>query len=302
MTAPRFFCRDASLARGESLMGTASTVRRWILVERASGWHEQAIETFDGETRALLRAAKRASGARVLLIRRHGMRREPGAQLFAAFTGRGRRWLEQRRLADLSQLADPTWEALRRGHSVGLPRVSGPGANGLRFFVCTHGRHDACCARHGRPVAEALDAHWPKQTWETSHIGGDRLAGNILVLPLGIYYGRVDPGEAVAVMQRLAEGELSLPHYRGRTFLPFAAQAAEWHLRQDTGLTGVDELTMTEHRRKSDGHTESSFVARSGRAWNVSVAADEGPLSQLTCQSTGQHRATVHRLIAIRPG
>src|SRR4029453_5830608 len=60
------------------------------------------------------------------------------------------------------------------------------------------GRHGACCAERGRPVAAALAQAHPEETWEVSHIGGDRFAGNLLVLPNGLYYGRLDPGPALA--------------------------------------------------------------------------------------------------------
>jgi hypothetical protein len=48
------------------------------------------------------------------------------------------------------------------------------------YLVCTHGRHDACCAVRGRPVAAALAAAYPERTWECSHIGGDRFAANVV--------------------------------------------------------------------------------------------------------------------------
>ena len=61
------------------------------------------------------------------------------------------------------------------------------------YLVCTHGRHDACCALRGRPVALELDRVRPGRVWETSHVGGDRFAANLLVLPTGEVYGRVLP-------------------------------------------------------------------------------------------------------------
>ena len=59
------------------------------------------------------------------------------------------------------------------------------------FLVCVHGRREVCCAVRGRPVAQALAARWPGQTWECSHLGGDRFAPNVLVVPDGTTYGRL---------------------------------------------------------------------------------------------------------------
>ena len=73
------------------------------------------------------------------------------------------------------------------------------------ILVCAHGVHDACCAIRGRPVAAALAEHFPGQVWECSHVGGDRFAPNVVLLPDGFYYGNLDPESAVrAVRQHLA--------------------------------------------------------------------------------------------------
>ena len=95
-------------------------------------------------------------------------------------------------LTDIHEVHDLDVEALGAGRSPGLTPHAGPG---LR--VCTHGRHDTCCAERGRPVAAALAAAHPELTWEVSHIGGDRFAANALVLPHGLYYGRLDADSVV---------------------------------------------------------------------------------------------------------
>ena len=61
------------------------------------------------------------------------------------------------------------------------------------YLVCTHGKHDPCCAQRGRPVTAALAAARPGRVWQASHLGGCRFAPTVLVLPLGLMYGRVGP-------------------------------------------------------------------------------------------------------------
>ncbi len=85
------------------------------------------------------------------------------------------------------------------------------------FLACTHGRHDTCCAERGRPVAAALSQTHPEVSWEVSHIGGDRFAGNVLVLPDGLYYGRVSPDTAPALVESHLSGHLTLDLLRGRS-------------------------------------------------------------------------------------
>ena len=51
--------------------------------------------------------------------------------------------------------------------------------------VCAHGKHDQCCAVRGRSATAAIAAQYPELTWECSHLGGDRFAAAMLVLPEG---------------------------------------------------------------------------------------------------------------------
>ena len=102
------------------------------------------------------------------------------------------------------------------------------------LLVCTHGKHDRCCARYGRPLYQALaeqaDDGW---VWQSSHVGGDRFAGNVVVLPDGLYFGRVEPADAWSLLDEYLAGRIDLEHYRGRSAHTFAEQAAERAIRAD---------------------------------------------------------------------
>src|SRR5207237_3431413 len=85
------------------------------------------------------------------------------------------------------------------------------------LLVCTHGKHDPCCARYGRPLYAALsevsEAEW---VWQVTHVGGDRFAGNLVCLPEGLYFGRVGAADAWPVLEDYLAGRIRLDHYRGR--------------------------------------------------------------------------------------
>ncbi|MCB9592882.1 MAG: sucrase ferredoxin [Sandaracinaceae bacterium] len=296
MSNSALLCREESLAVGEPHFGTASTVRRWILIERDGPWGPTAVDDnrFPDDIRARIGALRKATGARVLMIRRFGGREQPGVRVMFAYTARDRVWLEELRLESIDGLFSRDLSPLRRGESVG-----GDPIHDLRWFVCTHGKHDPCCAKYGRPVAQALDARWPEETWETSHIGGDRFAGNVLILPLGIYYGRVEPENAVSLIAALRDGQLSLRHFRGRTAYPFDVQAAEWWVRQRHALLGLDDLTFTGHRTTDAARSLTTFRLSNGRTLEVDIEKGAGQLRQLTCRASLEHRAPRFRLVAI---
>ena len=165
----------------------------------------------------------------MLLVRRPagGSTGPAGVRVFAAWTHHSDPWLETTVLDDLAGVHDLDLEALAAGRSPGLTPHHEP-----VLAVCTHGRHDTCCAERGRPVAAGLAEAFPEETWEASHLGGDRFAANLLVLPHGLYFGRLEPATARGVARLLAAGELDLDHLRGRSGLATSLQAAEAALRR----------------------------------------------------------------------
>ena len=117
--------------------------------------------------------------------------------------------------------------------------------------------------------------------WECSHIGGDRFAGNLLVLPRGLYHGHLDPSSALEVADALADGRLALDHLRGRSDLAMPVQAADIAVRRRLGLTGLDDVRPTSAR--SDGDLTSVTLAAADEEVTVQVRRVLEPAQQLTC-------------------
>jgi hypothetical protein len=276
-----FRCAGASEDRGDDLAGTASTVRSFLLVEHAGSWGTDALRDArlpDG-LGAHLAAEGRRHRVRVLLVRRHGRRDDGGVRVFAARAAGARSWIEAATLDSVEEVRDLDLPALGAGRSTGLEAHAGP-----LLAVCTHGRHDACCAERGRPLAAALAAsRHADAVWECSHIGGDRFAGNLLVLPRGLYYGRLGPDSALAVADALADGRLELDHLRGRSDLAMPVQAADVAVRRRLDLAGPDDVRPTTAR--TEGEVTSVVLDAGGRSVTVRVRRILGPAQRLTCSA-----------------
>ena len=169
-----------------------------------------------------------------------------------------------------SRLGGPDGDTLAPDHLQAPP--AGHGGDERFLMVCTNGRHDACCANEGRPLVRAMRARGPAPVWECSHIGGDRFAANVVLLPHGCYFGRVGPDDLDAFLTELDEGRLPLAHYRGRSALPPPAQAVEIAVRTETGERRIDALTGWRRERLGDDRW-AVRVDLDGRRYRAEVTA-----------------------------
>jgi hypothetical protein len=214
--------------------GTAAPAAGYVLVEQPGGWGRQALTSsrLDPDVGQALSARAIALGLRALLVRRPGRHPEPVRRRWSVVSSRAGREVSQ--WGDFG--ADEELLTLPLDGSAGSPSYQ------PFFLVCTHGRHDTCCAVEGRPVAAALERVRPGAVWECSHVGGDRFAANVLAMPYGLYYGRVRPEDAEDLVAAHDRGEV-LPHLlRGQSTTVPAAQAAIAHARSVLGERRLEAL------------------------------------------------------------
>lgn len=297
--APPFRCAAASLARDEDLAGSASTVRAFLLLENPGPWGVHALREARLPTEVLdrLRLLERAHRVRPLLIRPCGRRTAGAVRLFVAWTAGHHPRLETTTLDDPRALLDLDPAALASGRPLGLDEAPQP-----LIGVCTHGRHDACCAEQGRPASAALAQAHPELAWQVSHIGGDRFAGNMVVLPHGLYYGRVDAGSAVAVADAHLAGRVELGHLRGRSGWAMPVQAAEVALRRRLGETRLDAVRLVRRRRDPDAGLTRVDLEVDGARWAVEVVTTTGPeRAQLTCRAGRENPLPHHEVRRLEP-
>jgi sucrase/ferredoxin-like protein len=268
---PRAFCSEVSLENAEPLAATASRVDHWILVEYRGLWGHDALSgsgLSDQVKQRLRELAAARRNTKLLFVRRTERRGRAGiAVLWGSSPERGAT-LSRAELDGYEDLLDLDLTA--PGELIGHPLL----------LVCTHGKHDRCCARYGRPLYQALAEQAEEEwVWQSSHVGGDRFAGNVVFLPEGLYFGRVGPVEAWPVLDEYLAGRIDLDHYRGRACYPPPVLAAERAVREASGLRGIDELELVSH---AEGRVAFRAV---GRRYDVEVTREVGQLTHLTCSA-----------------
>jgi hypothetical protein len=195
--------------------------RAWLLIEHPGPWpHEPSEAELRDPLRAVVDEAVEL-GIRVQMIRRPGSR-GAGDGVLAGWTAGSEPWLRRGSLSGGLEGLDLAGLAAGKLISFGSP-VSEP-----VFLVCGHAQRNACCARFGGPLAQALAARYPGQVFQTTHVGGHRFAANLVILPHGLYYGPVGLAEATAAIAAYQRGAVMAGRYRGRAGQPKPTQEAEY--------------------------------------------------------------------------
>lgn len=292
-------CAAAARVRGDALIGSVPTTRRWLLLEHPGPWQHDALGGLGLPAPVLdpLVAAIRAQGARALLVRRPGRTQPAPDRAWGVLDQRSGavRWGRWSAPEDLLDAAAALAEDVVDGE---------PGEQVL--LVCTHGRHDTCCAVWGRPVAAALAQRWPEQTWECSHLGGDRFAANVLVAPDGLYYGRLDGDTAVDVVAAHLRGEVDPTFLRGFSDVPPVVQAAVGAVHARFGPAPARGVRATDLQVLATDTWSVQLVADAPLPARVSAVVTRGRQAPavLTCGAGAPSTAavfTVSDVVAVPP-
>ena len=285
-------CAMSSLDVGEALFGSAiGGVERWLLIEHDGAWAREAIDSPELPT-GLVEAARRwlkgGPGRRVQLIRRGGSSTDvyPGGRrrIFLVDAREGREETFAAAVADVAWDGGvdggprPAFELEGRDDE---ERVAWTPHAGPMVLVCTHGKRDVCCARLGVPIALALAdelAHdAPQVVWQTSHVGGHRFAANLVLLPHGYHFGRLEEPVARRVVRGYLRGRLTdLDRMRGRSSYTSEVQAADYWYRQASGQCGPGAIRVVRVDSYGGGVAVTLRDLGSGETHELCVAREVG--------------------------
>lgn len=257
--------------RQGSMLGTAEQVDVWLMLEAPGSWPARAIEegTLDAEVAQWLELAVQKLSAQGLRVRPQ-LIKQPGRKLGEAgarrtlMIGYAERLFQVVVQSDAQLVGldvDKLLEDVRTDRETLATRL-----DETHYFVCTNGRRDLCCARFGLPVFRQLQEQIGSRAWQVNHVGGHRFAPNVLCLPKGVLYGRVQPADVAAFLQLVESGVLAFNWLRGRAVYSPQVQAAE-------GLLAQQQLKLL-HVSATDAVTRVEFIGPEERV-AISVARSE---------------------------
>ena len=275
-----FQCAVAARDRDEPMFATASQVRRWLLIEVRGAWGRDAVADSD-----LARYAPAAGGG--------GCRPSRSGSSPSAATSIAPRRTPCRCSTStpaaapiVAVLAPPGRHAARAPSTPPPTCRSAVTADALapssatRSYSCARTVATiACCATFGRPLARVLRQGARRDdVWECSHIGGDRFAANLVILPEGLYFGRCDGDAAERVIddyQRRCDPPRQLPRSLGARLLRTGRRV----LRPPRARPDVDRRR---HRRSG------ASTRRRGRSPSTSTTAASTRTVEVHVARTGR--------------
>ncbi|HEV2880675.1 MAG TPA: sucrase ferredoxin [Pyrinomonadaceae bacterium] len=291
MSQPFFYCSNLSRAAGERTFGTASVGEVWLLIEyrEALGAHALGDSVLSVEIkRHLNKFCKTVPRARLLFIKQERQRLDP----LSCFVVRCRERapsIEQFELSGYDDLLKFDLTVLAAGGS----REGGVRLDTPLYLVCTHGKRDKCCAKFGYALYKSLrdDAAEGSdggggRVWQSSHVGGDRFAANLICFPHGLFYAHVTEDAGRRIVEEYEGRRVVLEGYRGRACYSYPVQAAEFFIRTETGLSALDGLRYRRHERTGDRSWRVTFAATDGTLHEAHIAARTSEFhNYITCQS-----------------
>ncbi len=307
MSAPAagFFCADAAFERDEPMFATASQVERWLLIEQSGPFSGESVPAGRIDARGAdppLEAGARRAGAAGADPAARGVDAEAGLRVFYADVRPG-----QERLVTLLAADDADSQALR---TLALTDPAWTPVTDPLYLVCTHGKHDPCCAVRGRPVAAALaQALGPGpglgvQPHRRRPFRRQHRRPSVRPVPRAGRAGGSDRGRRASLMT----GRVPVHYLRGRSSLSLPAQAAQHFARTQGGLSAADAIgdlpPRQTHPAPGDGNA----------AWTIVLGTPSGDVSvtvrrtmsataaQLTCHVSEPKHYPQWELVRIEGG
>jgi hypothetical protein len=285
MARPIFYCSKMSRNVREKPYGTASIGNVWVLVEYSSAWGPKVLEDSDLAPmvkRYLSRTIRNIPQARLLFIKQERAARD-FLTLFIVTSGEQAPSIVEFHLQNLKEILNIDVAAVVAGDMAGGAIVREP-----LFLICTHGRRDKCCAKFGYALFKSLRNELGENLWQSSHVGGDRFAANLICFPHGLFYGHVTDDAGKFIAREYEQGRMVVDNYRGRACYAHVAQSAEFFIRHESDLRGLDDLRYLSRERTSENSWRVEFYAPQEHATHVACITGRPSEFEtyLTCHST----------------
>jgi hypothetical protein len=273
MVQQDFYCSQLSRGVEENAFGTASVGEVWLLVEYTEPWGPHALNdsSLSREVKNYLnQLIRRIPRSRLLFIKQE-RRHQPTFNFFIIRARERKPFIVRFVLDDYEKLREHYLDVA--ACAAGEKTEGGEIITDPLYLVCTHGKRDKCCAKFGYPLYKALRQERDSLVWQSSHVGGDRFAANLICFPHALFYAHMTEENASEVAGSYERGRIVLEKFRGRACYSYPVQAAEFFIRRETGLSGINELRGLSSERVGDDNWRVRFSTADAREIHQAMIA-----------------------------
>lgn len=276
-------CSQMSSRSGEHLYGTALEVKNWFLLEYSGVWKRDAFPQS-----ALPEEVKEHLGgflssfeeSRIQLIGGPG----PSSGDPAFYYAHSSEFSPKLYKFEIEKYEDIL--SIDLGELVESGEIEKFSCEERLALVCTHGARDGCCAVAGSGVYKELLKKEGISAWRTTHVGAHRFAANIVMLPEGIYYGRVNGENLEDIVSSHLRGEIFLDCYRGRSCFSQTSQVSDYFLRKEIEKLGIYDIRWEFEKDREDYTAVEFGVEGETTVYSINtVVMNSGVKLQTSCDS-----------------
>ena len=293
-----FYCSELSRTSSERAFGTASVGEVWLLVEYTQPWGTRALHDSNLSVEVknyLHQLVRRVPRARLLFIKQE-RRRERGFNFFIVRAREQDPFIQKFELDDYEQLRSIYTDVASAAE--GKRPSGGTAFTEPLYLVCTHGKRDKCCAKFGYPLYKSLREERDGLVWQSSHVGGDRFAANLICFPHALFYAHMTEDAARAAVEAYERREIVLDKFRGRACFSYPVQSAEFFIRAEAGIADLDALRYLSRERVEEHHWRIHFITPDKKSIHEAVVSRRTSTfhNYITCGDTEEKRVVQYYL------
>lgn len=274
-------CADNSRQNHEPFLGSASPAQVWIALSAPTPWGTHALSSIEiGETNKKHLTALFNIGldSRIQIITRPDA---VGIVLFFAVSKEQDTRLYKIPLGSYDDILTLDWQALLANHDRYHQYLSQEAI----FLICTNEQHDPCCGKFGQALFDTSSSY--PNVWQSSHLGGDRFTANIVSLPQGNYYRRVDTEALSEIMVAEKQGWIAIRQFAGRSCYSRTAQIAYYYLLDSPEHSFDDQWHLIEATEQHTNHFQVIFENQQAKTVSVELEQiNTGIEDYLSCHAT----------------
>ena len=245
------YCSQVAKHNGEDPIGTASTADHWLIFELPQPWRRGMFET-DPLINQMTPLIKKLFFWRGILVRPIAIAPDRDYS-DPTLTRAMHYWRPQQYFAQYSKVEYLVPTAKGGQLEIAILHALLKKNNDLQAFasylqptqpirdllICTHTQVDLACSRFGTPLYRQLRKHYATvehlRIWQSTHFGGHQFAPTLLDLPIGQFWGHLEPDILELLISRQGSLEQLRPYYRGWAGLNKFEQIAEREIWMQVG-------------------------------------------------------------------